>query len=110
MKEDWMQITRFDKPVSILIGLGYPAKIHSAKQAYEFLSETPAISAKKAHSVALRACKAALEGEIEPETARSAFIAFAKRNAILLPEALPAEADTPAFQCSVFGAKPALAL
>jgi hypothetical protein len=49
MKEDGMQITRFDKPVSILVGLGYPAKIHSAKQAYEFLSETPAISAKKAH-------------------------------------------------------------
>ncbi len=62
-----MQINCFDEPVSILVGLGYPAEIHSAKQAYEFLSETPAIRSKNAHSVALKACKAALDGEIERE-------------------------------------------
>jgi hypothetical protein len=81
-----MELTRFNKPVSILVGLGHPAKIHSAKQAYEFLSETPTIAAKKAQSVALKICKAALNGEIDAETARSAFVAFAERSAILAPE------------------------
>lgn len=81
-----MELTRFNRPVSILVGLGYPAKIHSARQAYEFLSETPTIAAKEARSVALKVCKAALNGEIEPETARSAFVAFAERSAILAPE------------------------
>jgi hypothetical protein len=81
-----MELTRFHKPVSILVGLGYPAKIHSAKQAYEFLCETPTLAAKKAQSVALKVCKAALNGEIDPETARSAFVAFAERSAILAPE------------------------
>jgi hypothetical protein len=85
-KEDWMELTRFNKPVSILVGLGYPAKIHSVKQAYEFLSETPTIAAKKAQSVTLKICKAALNGEIDAETARSAFVAFAERSAILAPE------------------------
>jgi hypothetical protein len=86
-----MEFNRFEKPVSILVGLGYPAKIQSAKQAYEYLSETPAVSSKKAHSMALKACKAALEGEIEQETARSAFVAYAKRSAIFIPEVFPHE-------------------
>lgn len=83
-----MEINLFEKPVSILVGLGYPAKIQNAKQAYEFLSETPAVSSKRAHSLALKACKAALQGEIEQETARSAFIAYAKRSAIFIPDVL----------------------
>ena len=83
-----MEINLFEKPVSILVGLGYPAKIQNAKQAYEFLSETPAVSSKRAHSLALKACKAALQGEIEQETARSAFIAYAKRSAIFIADVL----------------------
>jgi len=81
-----MERTQFNKPVNILVGLGYPAKIHSAKQAYEFLSDRPAIAESKAQSVALQICKAALKGEVDAETARSALVAFAERKAILGPE------------------------
>jgi len=84
-----MERTRFNKPVSILVGLGYPAKIHSARQAYEYLLERPTIEASKGQSVAIRVCKAALQGEVDAETARSAFVAFAERNAILVPESRP---------------------
>lgn len=81
-----MELTRFNKPVSILVGLGYPAKVYSAKQAYEYLSETPTIAARNVQSVALKVCKAAMNGEVDPETARSAFVAFAERSAILAPD------------------------
>jgi hypothetical protein len=84
-----MERTRFNKPVSILVGLGYPAKIHSARQAYEYLLDRPTIAANKVQSVALRVCKAALQGEVDAETARSAFVAFAERNAMLAPESRP---------------------
>jgi hypothetical protein len=36
--------------------------------------------------MALQACKAAIHGEIDPELARSAFAAFARRHAMLLSE------------------------
>jgi hypothetical protein len=35
--------------------------------------------------MALKACKAALAGEIEAETARGMFFAFAQRNDLLAP-------------------------
>ena len=85
-----MERTRFNKPVSILVGLGYPAKIYSAREAYEYLLDRPTIAASKAQSVALKVCKAALKGEVDPETARSAFVAFAERN---VPGCVTAQAD-----------------
>lgn len=90
-----MKFDQFDRPVRILVGLGYPAEIRGAREAYEFLSETPAVSSKRAHSIALKVCKAALAGEIDQETARSAFTAYAKRSAILIPRDLAVESRLP---------------
>jgi hypothetical protein len=39
-----------------------------------------------AHSIALKACSAALRGEIEEETARGPFSAFAEKHDLLAPE------------------------
>ncbi|MDH6298251.1 hypothetical protein M2315_004741 [Agrobacterium fabrum] len=39
-----------------------------------------------AYSVALKACGAALRGEIEAETARGLFAAFAEKHDLLAPE------------------------
>ena len=96
-----MERTRFNKPVSILVGLGYPAKIYSAREAYEYLLDRPTIAASKAQSVALKVCKAALKGEVDPETARSAFVAFAERNAILALESRPED-----YRCAGHGKSP----
>jgi hypothetical protein len=54
--------------------------------AYRHLAEWPASRRDTAHSVALKACGAALLGEIEPETARGLFAAFAEKHDLLAPE------------------------
>ncbi|MBW9089707.1 DUF982 domain-containing protein [Rhizobium wenxiniae] len=40
----------------------------------------PASFSNRAHAVALKACQAALRGEIEAETARGPFVAFAQKH------------------------------
>jgi hypothetical protein len=76
----------FRKPVSILVGRGYPAEVCSVMDAYRHLADWPPSLRDTAHSVAFKACGAALRGEIEPETARGLFAAFAERHDLLAPE------------------------
>lgn len=78
--------TGFEKPVNVLVGLGFPRKVTSADEAYQLLSDMRPAAGVAAHKMALRACKAAIHGEIDPEIARSAFAAFARRHAMLLSE------------------------
>lgn len=82
-----MDRTQFRKPVSVLVGLGYPAKIESASQAYQLLNELPLPAGNPARSVAAKVCRLAIEGAVDPEVARSAFIAFASRMAMLAGDA-----------------------
>lgn len=82
-----MNRSRFQVPVTIFTGLGFPTPIESAGEAYALLLDWPKSERDPAHTVALRACRAALAGEIEAETARGAFLAFARRTNLLAPEA-----------------------
>ncbi|RLL65535.1 DUF982 domain-containing protein [Ochrobactrum soli] len=79
-----MRTDLFEKPVSILVGLGLPVEVRNATEAYRFLSEQPASLRNPAHNIALKACAAALRGEIDFETARGLFVAFAKRHDFLV--------------------------
>ncbi|MBB2687805.1 UNVERIFIED_ORG: hypothetical protein GGD48_004924 [Rhizobium etli] len=81
-----MKPDMFKQPVPILVGLGFPAKVCSVMDAYRHLSEWPPSLWDTAHSVALQACRAALRGEIEADTARGLFVAFAERHDLLSPE------------------------
>ncbi len=54
--------------------------------AYRHLAEWLASLRDAAHSVALRACSAALRGDIEAETARGLFAAFAEKHDLMAPE------------------------
>ncbi len=65
-----MKPDMFRQPVSILVGLGFPAEVRGVMDAYRHLVEWPASLRDTAPSIALKACGAALRGEIEPETAR----------------------------------------
>jgi hypothetical protein len=76
----------FREPVIILVGLGFPAKVRTVMDAYRHLVEWPASMRDTAYSVALKACGAALRGEIEAETARGLFAAFAEKHYLLAPE------------------------
>ncbi len=81
-----MRPDMFRKPVTILVGLGFPAEIRSVMDAYRHLVEWPVSFRDAAHSIALKACQVALRGEIEAETARGLFTAFAEKHELLAPE------------------------
>jgi len=81
-----MKPDMFTKPVTILVGLGFPAGVRNVMEAYRHLAEWPTSFRDTAHSVAMKACQAALRGEIEAETARGLFAAFAVKHDLLAPE------------------------
>ena len=77
---------RFQTPVAVLTGLGVPTPVRNVDEAYALLLDWPGFERNAGHTLALRACKAALAGEIEAETARGAFLAFARRTNSLVPD------------------------
>ncbi|MBO9100891.1 MULTISPECIES: DUF982 domain-containing protein [unclassified Rhizobium] len=81
-----MKSDMFRQPVSILVGLGFPTEVSGVMDAYRHLIEWPASLRDPAHSVVLKACNAALRGEIEAETVRGLFAAFAEKHDLLAPE------------------------
>jgi hypothetical protein len=81
-----MKPDMFRRPVTILVGVGFPAEVRSVMDAYRHLAEWPASLRDTAHSIALKACRAALRGEIEAETARGLFAAFAEKHDLLAPD------------------------
>ncbi|MDL2409618.1 DUF982 domain-containing protein [Rhizobium calliandrae] len=76
----------FRHPVTILMGLGFPAEIQGVREAYAWLNEWPPSKRNPTHAIALNACRAALAGEIDVETARGTFVAFARRANLLAPD------------------------
>ncbi|NTH49268.1 DUF982 domain-containing protein [Agrobacterium rhizogenes] len=81
-----MKSDMFRQPVSILVGLGFPAAVRGVMDAYRHLVEWPTSMRDTAHSIALKACNAALRGEIEAESARALFAAFGEKHNLLAPE------------------------
>ncbi|UVC09830.1 DUF982 domain-containing protein [Rhizobium sp. TH2] len=81
-----MKPDTFDKPVRVLVGLGAVREIRNVLEAYMFLNDAPGYMRNPAQRMALNACKAALLGEIEAETARGAFEAFASKHDLIAPE------------------------
>jgi len=82
-----MKPDMFRTPVSIFVGLGFPTDVCSVMDAYRHLVEWPASNRDAVHRAALNACSAALRGEIEAETARGLFVAFAEKHDLLAPDA-----------------------
>lgn len=76
----------FERPVVILTGLGHPSAIASAMEAYMFLADWPIRKRDPAHGFALKACLAAIRGEIEADTARGVFVSWAEKHDLLAPE------------------------
>ncbi len=82
-----MEHNQFQHPVRVLVGLGFPTNIQSVREAFVLLDEWPPSKRNAAHGIALNACRAALAGEVDAETARSTFVAFARRMDLLVPAA-----------------------
>lgn len=71
--------------VKVLVGLP-SRKIDSVQEALAMLNEWAPPKPDGAAAVALEACKVAIAGEIDAETARGLFVAFARRNDLLAPD------------------------
>lgn len=76
---------RFDEPVFVFVGLGFPRSITSVADAHAFLCDWPQSKRDAAHAVALAACLDTLAGARTAQEARRLFTAFARRNRILAP-------------------------
>lgn len=72
----------FEKPIHVLVGLGFPRQLNTVVDAYQFAQDWCGNSPEQ--RAAIRACKAALAGEVDPETARGVFAAFARRKDLLI--------------------------
>ena len=81
-----MQYNMFNTPVTIIVGLGFPTEVRTVAEAYALLSEWPLSKKDPAHAMALKACKAALCGDVEAETARGLLVAFARKHDALAPD------------------------
>jgi hypothetical protein len=84
----------FSRPVGVLVGLGLPVDVGTVMEAYRLLDDWPPSQRNPTHSVAMKACKAAVLDLIDAETARAAFVSFARKNDILV------ELDTPTRQAN----------
>jgi hypothetical protein len=74
----------FEKPVCVWVGLGFPRQLNTVVDAYQFVLDWCGNSPEQ--KAAIRACKAALTGDIDAETARGVFVAFARKKDILVEE------------------------
>lgn len=79
-----MLATSFEKPVRVWVGLGFPRQINTVVDAYQFLSDFRDDSPEQ--KAAIKTCKAALAGDVDGETARSVFVAFARRKDMLIED------------------------
>jgi len=78
---------RFDRPVSIFVGLGFPRDIDTLLDAFHVLTEWTG-SRGADHAQASASCREALAGRIEMSQAREDFETFARNHDILASEAL----------------------
>jgi hypothetical protein len=76
----------FEKPVRVWVGLGFPRQLNNVIDAYQMLMDWNGNSPEQ--KAAIRACKAALCGDVDAETARGVFVAFAKKKDILVEDEL----------------------
>ena len=63
-----------------------PRQLNTVADAYQFAAEWCGNSPEQ--KAAIRACKAALIGDVDPETARGVFIAFARKKDILMEDGI----------------------
>ena len=74
----------FEKPVRVWVGLGFPRQLNNVADAYQMLMNWCGNSPEQ--KAAIRACKAAFAGDVDAETARGVFLAFARKKDILVED------------------------
>ncbi|CAM5563133.1 hypothetical protein ATER59S_04740 [Aquamicrobium terrae] len=88
-----MKQVKFDQPVPVFIGLGFPREVASVIEAYDILIEWNGIRDLD-QTGAIEVCRKALNGKRTGEDARKAFQQFAINKGILSEEAYRQAAST----------------
>lgn len=78
---------RFDRPVSIFVGLGFPLDVETLLDAFHILAEWTGTRGPD-HERAYESCRLALSGRIDVTEARQDFEAFASERGILARDAI----------------------
>lgn len=74
----------FENPIRVWVGMGFPRQLNTVVDAYQFATDWCGNSPEQ--KAAIRACRAALVGDIDAETARGIFAAFARKKDILVED------------------------
>lgn len=77
----------FEKPIRVWVGLGFPRQLNTVVDAYQFAADYCGNSPEQ--KAAIRACKAALVGDIDAETACGVFEAFARKKGLIVDDWVP---------------------
>ena len=86
-----MKKRKFDRPVAIFVGLGFPREIETVFEAFETLNEWSG-GRGDVYQAALQSCRDALTGSGDVADAHRMFAAFARDRDILAPDAMAASA------------------
>lgn len=85
-----MFASRIHRPVTVLVGLGFPVRISDARSALEWLESEPAAVRDEAYDATRAACRDAIAGtegvEIDTGEALDVITAYARRRGILLDD------------------------
>lgn len=81
-----LSVLSFSQPVNVFVGLGFPYEISSLMEACQVLDEWSG-SRTSTYEATSAACRAALAGKTDVESARLAFEAFARAGGILASDA-----------------------
>jgi hypothetical protein len=80
---------KFPRPVSMLVGLGFPRQIDSVDKAVAFLDDYPLLLRDESYQATRDVCLDALSECATTEEAHDVFCAFARRRGILIEGTLP---------------------
>jgi len=83
-----MNSLRFDQPVTILVGLGFPCRMKTVNAALTFLRDRAVCEHDEAWEAAMAVCRDAMDGRVCAAEARDVFAAYARRRNILVEEPL----------------------
>lgn len=83
----------FTPTLTVLVGLGFPARISGLMDAWRVLNDWPMSQRSAAHAVALAACRRAFEDQSNLANAHQAFAGFAAGAGILVDDPMHLTAE-----------------
>ena len=95
-----MKEPKFDQPVSVFVGLGFPREVSKVLDAYDILVEWNGIPDLD-RAGAIEVCRKALNGKRNGRDARKAFEGFALNKGILAEDAYERAVDELAHEWAI---------